>query len=171
MSWQDDKRWSDKFIPQIKRILGEHLIAVADWKQDATEASDLVVLACNPFRVGCRIRRNKYLTEDYQDEFTIRCERKNNDTELAKIMSGWGDYFFYGFEGSSGLTVVNWFIGDLKIFRLHLWRNRQLLGSQHVRSNGDESSSFAVWNRSAFPPEFVKAFGDRPIAPRELKFA
>ena len=27
MGWREDKRWSDRFLPEIKRILGEHLIA------------------------------------------------------------------------------------------------------------------------------------------------
>lgn len=156
--WREDKKWSDKFIPQIKRILGEHLIAEGNWRQDAKEGSDLLIFECNPFRVACRVRRNRYL-DGYAEDFTIRCDRARGETEMAKIMSGWGDFIFYGFEGQSGDTVVNWFIGDLKVFRLAIWRKKDLLtGSK--KSNGDGSSDFYAWKRGQFPPEFIKAQGD-----------
>lgn len=160
MSWQNDKAWSDRFIPQIKRILGQHLIATADWRQDTRENSDLLVFECTPFRVACRIRRHAFLqTNPY--EFTIRASRPSeNKTELAKIMEGWGNFFFYGFSNKAETEVVNWFIGDLNIFRgavvRDIYRDKELFDRRKIL-NRDGSSSFYAWRRDEFPPEFIKA--------------
>jgi hypothetical protein len=115
--WQADKRWSDKFLRDIKRILGEHLIGEPPMEEDAERNTDLIVLRMDAVRIGCRVRKHKY-RDSYQDEFTIRAGRPSGvKTELAKIIEGWGDYFFYGFsnEDETGLalgvparTVADW---------------------------------------------------------------
>ena len=97
-AWQLDKRWADRFLPEIKRILGEHLIGEPPEEEDQEHNTDLMVLKMDAVRVACRVRRNQYI-DRYGDEFTIRAGRPNGSkTELTKIVEGWGDYFFYGFS-------------------------------------------------------------------------
>ena len=96
--WQKDKRWSDRFLPEIKRILGEHLISEPPIEEDAERNTDLMVLRLDAVRIGCRVRKYEYLKQ-YGDEFTIRAGRPTGaKTELTKIIEGWGNYFFYGFS-------------------------------------------------------------------------
>lgn len=156
--WEGDKQWSDTFIPQIKRALGEHLIVAGNWQQDCKEASDLLTFKLGEFRVGCRIRRNHYL-EKYYQEFTIRQSRASgNKTEMEKIMEGWGSHFFYGFANGSGVSVVNWFLADLNVFRETIRLNPQLLEKRGEIPDG-HGTKFYSFFRSDFPPEFIKASG------------
>lgn len=153
-SWKSDKSWSDQFIPEVKSILGRELIMTATWKQDALEGSDLTVLALDAMRVAVRIRRWSYI-QFYGDQFTIRSGRPSeNETELAKIMSGWGNYLFYGFSDAQECNpLARWFLGDLNHFRLTLWREKGLLTDRFKHVNGDGSSWFYSWP--------VRLFGDR----------
>lgn len=157
--WRDDKRWSDRFLPEIKRILGEHLIAEPPIEEDAERNTDLMVLRLDAVRVGCRVRKHQYL-RDYGDEFTIRAGRPTGaKTELTKIIEGWGNYFFYGFSDADERALARWFIGDLNALRIYI--NRQLVINQgqppgKERSNADGSSSFRVF-RQAEVPGFVIA--------------
>lgn len=160
--WQNDKRWSDVFLPEIKRILGENLIAEPPIEEDTERNTDLIVLRLDAVRVGCRVRRAKY-QEQYGHEFTIRAGRPSGvKTELAKIIEGWGDYFFYGFADEASSRLTRWLLGDLKVFRL--WFNQQLFqchGKCPGRSmaNGDGSSSFRVFRRDELPDEFIVSSG------------
>jgi hypothetical protein len=113
--------------------------------------TDLIVLELKAVRIACRIRKDKY-REKYGHEFTIRSFRKSgNKTELAKIVEGWGDYIFYGFADDEGLT--QWFIGDLKAFRL--WFTSEAIKNGvrpgMEKSNGDESSDFLAFEKDAIP--------------------
>lgn len=160
IGWKDDKRWSDKFLPEIKRILGEHLIGEPPVDEDQERNTDLIVLKMEPLRIACRIRRNKYLTQ-YGNEFTIRAGRPSGaKTELTKIIEGWGDYFFYAFSDAEELSLSKWALCDLKVFRL--WFNRQIIkldgaipGKQ--KNNIDGSSNFLAYCIDNFPLGFVVA--------------
>ncbi|MDR1740414.1 MAG: hypothetical protein LBR38_01000 [Synergistaceae bacterium] len=123
--WTKDKQWSDRFLPEIKSILGRALISEAPPEEDATHGTDLIVLTLHPYRIACRVRKHHYLAP-YGNEFTIRSGRPSGaKTELTKIIEGWGDYFFYGFANAEETTLAQWFLGDLKAFRI--WHSRQLL--------------------------------------------
>ena len=146
--WQEDKRWSDRFLPEIKRILGEHLISEPPMEEDMQHNTDLIVLTLNSVRIACRVRKYKYL-DKYGDQFTIRTGRPSDaKTELTKIMEGWGDYFFYGFANAQETALAQWVLGDLKAFRLFinrsLVRNKgRLPDSEHY--NPDGSSTFRAF--------------------------
>jgi hypothetical protein len=86
MSWQDDKTWSDRFMPDIKAVLGQHLLGEASREDDAKHATDLVVLHMKDVRIAVRMRRRRYAeNEHYVGQFTIRTERRSGvKTELAK---------------------------------------------------------------------------------------
>jgi len=151
-NWTEDKKWSDKFLPEIKRYLGECLISEPEnIKEDAFHNTDLTILELKPYRIACRIRKECY-REQYGDEFTIRTYRQSGaKTELTKIIEGWGDYIFYGFAGEN---LTEWFIGDLKAFRL--WFNSFLVINKGVlpgkrKSNPDGSSDFIAFKKSEIP--------------------
>jgi len=147
-TWQDNKRWSDRFLPEIKAILGVQLIGEPPIEEDAEHNTDLMVLKMEPVRIGCRIRRFQYHGK-YGDEFTVRSGLPSGaKTELTKIIEGWGDYFFYGFSDESETRLLSWRLGDFKAFRI--WFNRQLAANKGrlpgaQRENGDASSSFMAF--------------------------
>jgi hypothetical protein len=114
-AWQRDRDRSAKLMPAIKRILGEHLITEAPPVEDQEHNTDLMVLYARPMRIGCRVRRMG--PPQYLGEFTIRVHRAKRQTEFAKIMEGWGDFFFYGFANPEHTELLHWFLGDLNVFR------------------------------------------------------
>ena len=154
-NWQQDKRWSDKFLPEIKSILGLHLIAEPPIEEDAERNTDLMVLRMEPVRIGCRVRKYSYL-EKYGHQFTIRSGRPSGiKTELTKIIEGWGDFFFYGFCNAGETKLEQWILGDLKAFRI--WFNRELVNCNkgstpgYSRNNFDGSSDFIAFDLSDIP--------------------
>jgi len=158
--WEKDKAWSDRYLPAMKRILGEHLIGEAPLEEDIHRNTDLIVLRMQAVRIGCRVRRHDYLAQ-YGNEFTIRCARDNAKTELTKILEGWGDFFFYGFAADAGQTLSKWTILDLSQFRL--WFSRRLYKMQpnempgKLLRNHDGSSDFRVFRWDALPKPAIIA--------------
>jgi len=140
-NWKEDKKWSDKFLPEIKRILGENLI-----KEPPN--TDLIVLKLESIRIACRIRKFNYF-EKFRNEFTIRAGRPSNKkVELTKIIEGWGDYLFYGFSNKEETGLIYWKIIDLNKFRLYFNRflvknNGYLPGKK--QQNFDNSSYFYIF--------------------------
>lgn len=153
-----DKRWSDRFIPRIGEIVGRKLLVPAPYVEDAFRNTDLMVLKMEGVRIGCRIRRNKY-ADKYGDEFTIRCGRPSgNKTELAKIVEGWGDYFFYGFSSADEKNIENWTLCDLNVFRL--WLMRYMASHKggipgNAQRNTDGSSGFLAFKFADLPDDFI----------------
>lgn len=154
IGWQGDKRWSDRFLPEIKRILGEHLIAEPPIEEDAERNTDLMVLRLDAVRIGCRVRKHRYL-RGYGDEFTIRAGRPSGaKTELTKIIEGWGDYFFYGFCDEDEKQLAQWLLGDLKALRIYINRQLAMRGGRMPgceQRNGDMSSTFVAFKRDEIP--------------------
>jgi hypothetical protein len=155
--WKVEKNWSDRFLPEIKMILGLYLIGEPPVEEDAERNTDLMVLKLDAVRIACRVRRNSYL-KNYGHQFTIRYKTKNeNKPEITKIMEGWGNYFFYGFANEAGTELQKWFLGNLNAFRIYM--NRRLaLGKtawNEVRDNPD-GSGLAAFNVLEIP-DFVIA--------------
>lgn len=152
--WQADKRWSDRFLPEIKAILGTHLIAEPPIEEDAERNTDLMVLRMDAVRVACRVRKHNYVSR-YGHEFTIRSGRPSGvKTEITKIIEGWGDYLFYGFCDRGERELCQWVLGDLKAFRL--WFNRQCVTGTVPgieKPNTDGSSTLR-----AFPVNDIPGF-------------
>ena len=124
-SWIEDKRWADRFLPEIKSLIGTHLIGDAPKDEDALRNTDLIVLGMRAIRIAVRIRKNEYL-QQYGDQFTIRSSRPNEiETELTKIIKGWGDYFFYGFSDVEGIRLDKWFLADLTGQGTAYWQSNQ----------------------------------------------
>jgi hypothetical protein len=143
-TWQSDKGWSDRFIPEIKRHCADVILNEAPLEEDQKHNTDLIVLKGGETRIACRIRRHKYIS--YKDDFTVRFARPNGTpTEFDKVISGWGDYFFYGFSDEEEKSLAHWWIMDLRVFRN--WLVWYLLSSGGnlpgvSRDNFDGSSSF-----------------------------
>jgi len=163
IGWQESKQWSDGFLPEIKAILGVHLIGEAPQKEDQEHNTDLIVLTMAPVRVACRVRSAGY--SQYRNEFTLRTHRPSGmKTEMRKILEGWGDYFFYGHQGEDGLTLGAWLLGDLKPFRAWVWesicKGRGVPGT--AKSNLDGSSEFRVFRVADIPSDFMVAHHNIP---------
>lgn len=156
-NWQADKKESDRYIPHIKSLLGGFLIGEPPVEEDQERNTDLMVLKMEAVRVGCRIRTLDYLNR-YPDDITIRMSRPSgNQTEMAKIIEGWGQYFFYGFGNPANDLVEAWTLIDLNKFRLHiatcLKRTSSLPGNR--LTNHDGSSDFQVINLNDLPDNCI----------------
>jgi hypothetical protein len=155
MLYREDRDVSDRMIPQIKTIVGPYLLEVAPLELDANEATDLIVFRARDMRIAARIRRYGY-AERYPFDITLRCRRDSGaKTELAKIVEGWGDWFFYGHLDSTDLKIILWWLVDLHAFRAALIRENM---NRHPRlRSGDRSNQdgthFKWFDLRTFPPD------------------
>lgn len=147
MPYIDDRQWSDQFIPEIKRIVGPLLMSETPFEIDAEQAADLMVFKAKDMRIAARVRRPGY--EQFAYEFTIRSRRDSGaETELSKIVNGWGDWMFYAHDGGEG-TFSRWWLIDLDAFRASLIRSRGQI-SKGEKSNRD-GTFFAWFDLRTFP--------------------
>ena len=122
--YNKDRVWSDRFIPEICRIVGPLLLVPSSLEVDCHEAADLVVLRGRDMTLACRVRRPGFLR--YKGEFTIRAKRDSGaKTELEKITEGWGDWMFYAHASEEGVSFTCWHLLDLAAWRAHLIRDRR----------------------------------------------
>lgn len=154
-TFAEDKGWADKYNPEIKRILGLHLIQIAPLEDDCERNTDMLVP--DMLRVAIRVRARKWWED--RDEFTIRSSRPEGRlTEFDKIIAGNGDYLFYGHEGDGdkldGYTILN-----LRMFsvwcRSYFEEHRMWPGIQ--KRNHDGSSKFRIFDWKDLPKEMIVA--------------
>lgn len=144
-----NKAWSDKFIVKLQMVAGCLITAPAPLKEDAIRNTDLIVLSARNVRIACRVRRHKYYLSNPFD-FTIRSSLDSgSETELSKILAGWGDYLIYAFSNVAETNLEAWRIIDLACFR-HLYPQ---LKKQTI-SNGD-GTHFAAFDVRNMPPRIV----------------
>lgn len=114
------RAWSDRYIPEIKKIIGPLLLVEAPEQKDRKEATDLIILTARNLDIACRVRKPKYY-EEYPFEFTIRKAALNGGkTEWDKIREGFGHWMFYGFaadESDPKQGFLAWYVIDLNILR------------------------------------------------------
>lgn len=123
--YDQNRSWSDQFLPDVKRIVGQHLLTEAPNALDWHQATDLLTLDARDTRIAARIRRAGY-AEQYPHEFTVRAaSARGGPTELAKIVNGRGDWMFYGHASPHGQGLASWYIIDLRAFRAGLIRHMQ----------------------------------------------
>jgi hypothetical protein len=162
LDMRGDFEFGRQFIPHMKEIVAGNLVQEAPEEEDMRHNTDLIVLKLEAVRVACRVRRNQYLNA-YGDEFTVRARRPSGDSEMAKVLAGWGDYMIYGFAppDDCGPRMAQWFLGDLSVFRL--WFHRETVTSDanqlpgFGKDNTDGSSSFRAFRLDELPAEFVIA--------------
>lgn len=161
--FDNDFDWQRALLPEVKRACATHLICEAPPEEDMKRNTDLIVLKMDTVRIAVRLRRHHYLHQrNYANEFTIRASRprSGSDTELTKIVSGWGDYNFYGFASADGKSLAAWTLGDLNVFRL--WFNRSIVRNGGKipgasKPNSDGSSDFYAFTIADLPRDFVIA--------------
>jgi len=164
--WKVQKKWSDRFLPEIKQILLEHLakiarIDIAPFEEDAERNTDLIVLRLDGIRIACRVRKFVYFA-DYGGEFTIRSRTASgNKTELDKIKEGWGDYLFYGWADQTETKLYGWTLGSLEALRLHMdecfEKNTCPWASQ--RDNWYDGTAFVAF-RYEDVPDYLVVYSD-----------
>lgn len=124
MGYDIDRRWSDAFIPAIKKIVGPLLLEESSFEVDTQQAADLVVLNARYKTIACRVRRHGY-ADTYGYEFTIRSKRDTGaKTELEKIVDGFGDWMFYGHAHENGMDISRWMVINLPAWRAAIIRKQ-----------------------------------------------
>ena len=92
MSYNQQRNWSDKFMPSVKSILGQEIIGISTFEQDTEQATDLIILTTKAQQIACRVRNYKNY-KNYVREFTIRSRSMyGKETEIHKILQGHGRY-------------------------------------------------------------------------------
>lgn len=152
-AYSSDRSWSDRFIPEIKRIVGPLLMDATPDEIDQTQAADLMVFTARDMRIAARVRRPGF-ADRYLYEFTIRARRDSGaETELSKIVNGWGDWLFYGHSDQAETGFALWWLIDLHAFRAGLIR--QTTNGFPIRCgdkpNGD-GTFFKWFDVRSFPP-------------------
>jgi len=149
-NFQTDIQLEKRFARTIKAVLGNQFIC-QDEVEDLENGTDFLMFKAEPFKIGARLRRYKfYEIPEYRNQFTIRCERPSGvQTEIHKIMDGKVDYIFYGFVNKPELRIIQYFIGNLKIFREI---NPTPIG---IYFNKPFDSKLAVFDIKQFPNEFI----------------
>jgi len=157
-NYLENRNWSDLFITQLKRELGEVFINIAPEYKDTQEATDLIIFEKGSLDFACRVRRFEYF-EKYKDQFTIRLKLPNyKKSEMDKIMEGFGDYYFYGFSNkyNNGSGFVQYKIFDLNKFRNYIGflknRKDECWGE---KSNINNSPDFIWFNFNCFLSKMV----------------
>lgn len=151
MTWKEDDDNTRRFYPEINRILGgvvgEFGIQTASDILDQKKATDLVI---HGRHVAVRLRKAADL-EKWGHQVTLRSGRMSGtETELSKVIRGYGDWLFYGFADND--RVVAWVVVSLDALRAILCRRgwKDGLGSSDwgETSNHDQATSFAWFDVS-----------------------
>ena len=149
--WKKDKAWSDRFLPEMKRICGENLIGEPPVAEDQERNTDLMVLKMEAVRIAARVRHPDAWLK-WPNEFTIRMGRPTGTkTEFTKIMEGWGDYLLYGFADPTETHLIAWRLISLNEFRIWIVRymfehGGKLPGSAQKNTDGSSDfHAFPLW--------------------------
>jgi hypothetical protein len=149
---------SQKFMPEVRSILGRYILRSSTLEEDRTQATDLV-LEAKSLRIAVRMRDSKYA--NFANEFTIRATAGGGSlTEFQKIMAGHADWLFYGFETIIG-KINPWYILDLSVFRTTVRDAMSGLITVGIKDiNNNDGSAFKAFQINTFPPSFVIASSD-----------
>jgi hypothetical protein len=166
-AYASDRQWADGFEPQIRAIIGPLMVRGASFRLDTKEATDFIVYTIKSGprkdqpvgKVAARLRRpgvfyghspRSQVYWGYQ--FTIRTLRDSGvETELSKIMNGFGDWYFYGHVEQR--LVRHWMVLDLEIFREneadpHVFREEQ---------DNRDGTYFSAYDVRTFPNDILIA--------------
>ena len=117
-----NRRWSDQFLPQIKRIVGSYLLETSPDPLVWHQATDLLMLDARDMRIAARVCRPGYANL-FSHQFAIRSRVASGaETELSKIVNGKGDWLFYGHANAPQTAIESWYLIDLRAFRAGLIR-------------------------------------------------
>jgi len=147
---QYDWKWSDKYLPLIRKIVGPYLLKQSELSIDRHEATDLMLLTGRDLSIACRVRRPGF--EKYASHLTVRSKRPNSTqlTEYEKIVSGFGDLYFLAFAAKSNEpSFSSWYLISLNAFRAHLITNpSRIIQGEKVNQDG---TVFRWYDLRSFP--------------------
>ena len=153
MGYDVDRRWSDAYIPAIKKIVGPLLLEESSFEVDTQQAADLVILNARDKTIACRVRRCGY-ADKYGYEFTIRAKRESGArTELEKIVDGFGDWMFYGHAADDGMNVSRWMVISLAGLRAAIIRSQ----AKAIRQSNGDGTHFVAFDVRELPDYCVVA--------------
>lgn len=153
MTYGEDRKYSDLFIPQIETILKENSkyiveIKISNEEDDNKNATDYIITIESGGKIACRVRREHF--EKYPD-FTIRFKRISGVvTEYEKLKNSadkarW--YLFCWTHKRNINKIVSYIIIDLDVFKKTGFFNIKLAPT----INDDGKSSFVF-----VPVKFLK---------------
>ena len=158
--YETDRRWSDRYIDAIRAIIGPRLLVTAPWELDRKQNTDLMVLTARDMTIACRVRRPGYASR-YGWDVTLRAARDTGaETELAKVVKGWGDWMFYAHAlDGDRIGFERWFLLDLHALRVDLTREgvRSALdmplrmGGLFKRQGNGDGTHFVAFDVRDFP--------------------
>jgi len=169
MTLTADWDFANRYVDYIRCVVGPCLLGPATLEQDRSEATDLLILKARDMRIACRVRRLARKAA-YAGEFTLRSSRDSGaETELAKVLKGFGDWFFYGWESERPGIADPWALINLEVFRREYVRRPDLHDRDEI-PNGDGTwfkafkfsdfakvPGFLIWN-SAMLRQRIAAF-------------
>jgi len=151
MTFEKDWSLEHKFESEIKNILADQFIT-KNIEADLEQATDFAIYTVEPFKVAVRLRRYDYFPS-FNHQFTVRWTRPSGvKTEIHKIRDGQVDYFLYGFINNTETQIIQYFIGDLTVFR------KTDPEPYRIYPNNPYDSELAVYNLSQFPSNFLIKF-------------
>lgn len=160
-SYEKNRKWSDKFMPQVKAELGKIILTEGDLKEDTQQVTDLKVLqfksSVDPTKLKIAVRvRNNDVAGNWPYQFTIRAKIPSGaSTELHKILrDGWGDWLFYGFIVDNK-TLYRWFLLDLNVLRETFFSDREKYKGLAAQVLNPDGTVFVAWDVRDFPKELV----------------
>ena len=151
-NYEHQIRLERKFTKQIKAILGLQFIG-QDPIMDKEQGTDFLVFSIKPIKVGIRLRTyNYYLKPEYRRQFTIRYKlASGNKTEYQKIKEGLVDYILYGFVNEDETKIIQYFIGDLDVFRDY----EDGMKTEECKNKDNNPSWLKAYYVGDFPSRFV----------------
>jgi hypothetical protein len=158
--WQESHAWADQFSAHIKMLLGLICIQVAPLEEDQKHNTDLM------FEVGAqrfpvRVRRlEQRLPFNRRNEITFRFARRSGvETEFAKMLCGWGDWFMYGWGNESTRRLDAYTVLDLHQFRFWYTETVCQTGKRPgmVQQDRDGSASFLAFCLDCLPAQVIKS--------------
>jgi len=156
--YEENREFSDEFDCEIKSIFGCVFIRNATPKEDMKNATDYV-FEIKGNSIVSKMRNFSYLSK-YGNEFTLRSSTRCgiNQSELEKILSGWGNYLFYGLCDKNKEKIIQWLIGDLDVFRQ--WYKEKLKNGRKPGfecTNKKDGGKFTSFRISDLLKEFIIA--------------
>lgn len=171
-NFQTDYELERKFERLTKAILGNFFFG-KNIEKDIHEAQDFAIYRIPPNTgIAVRWRRewaqrndNQFnQLEKYGNEFTLRWLRPSGIiTEIDKINQGFVDYILYGFVNEKKIKILQYFIGDLSIFRQI---NPEPIA---IIPNNPHDSDMAVFNINQFPKQFILKWWQPKCCPTQPK--
>lgn len=146
-----DRAYFEKYTPEIQTILAPYFITKPLMSADYHENADLMT---TPATIAVRTRGAKHFPAS-RHVFTLRSWRESgHETELSKILQGWGSHIFYSFENNAGEHLIAWLLGDLNVFRAW-YRNAKTVPPNIM--NKDKKSAYKEFKIEDIPKYFVVA--------------